>query len=39
MRVVAFEDGFVDAPPRFVQRIAAVAARPGDSAPPARFTL
>jgi SAM-dependent methyltransferase len=26
LRVVAYEDGFLDAPPRFVQRIAAVAA-------------
>jgi len=30
LRVVAFEDGFLDAPPRFVQRIAAAA--PGGSA-------
>lgn len=29
LHVVAYEDGFVDAPPRFVQRIAAVAAAPG----------
>jgi len=34
LRVVAYEDGFLDAPARFVQRIAAV--RPGDAgaAPP-----
>jgi hypothetical protein len=36
LRVVAFEDGFVDAPPRFVQRIAAVRV----SGPaPARYLL
>ena len=37
LRVVAYEDGFLDAPPRFVQRIAAVreAAAPG----PARHAL
>ncbi len=29
LRVVAFEDGFLDGPPRFVQRIAAVRERPG----------
>ena len=27
LRIVAYEDGFLDAPPRFVQRIAAVARR------------
>jgi len=37
LRVVAFEDGFLDAPPRFVQRIAAVRERPG--APRARYML
>lgn len=35
LRVVAYEDGFLDAPARFVQRIAAVAAAPAD----ARFAL
>lgn len=35
LRVVAFEDGFVDAPPRFVQRIAAVA----EAAPQQRLPL
>ncbi len=30
LRVVAYEDGFLDHPPRFVQRIAAVRARPGE---------
>ncbi len=30
LRVVAFEDGFVDAPARFVQRIVAVNEAPGD---------
>jgi SAM-dependent methyltransferase len=36
LRVVAYEDGFLDAPPRFVQRIAAVRQAPGvaDTAPP-----
>lgn len=37
LRVVAFEDGFLDAPPRFVQRIAAVRPLPGST--PARYTL
>ncbi|MEP6791814.1 MAG: class I SAM-dependent methyltransferase [Ramlibacter sp.] len=30
LRVVAFEDGFQDSPPRFVQRITAVRARSGE---------
>jgi SAM-dependent methyltransferase len=40
LRIVAYEDGFVDSPPRFVQRIAAVreAAPPGAAAPP-RYAL
>jgi SAM-dependent methyltransferase len=33
LRVVAYEDGFLDAPERFVQRIAAVRALPGAPAP------
>ena len=38
LHVVAYEDGFLDAPPRFVQRIAAV--RPGEpSAAPPRYAL
>jgi SAM-dependent methyltransferase len=37
LRIVAYEDGFLDAPPRFVQRIAAVRPLPG--ALPPRFTL
>lgn len=38
LRVVAYEDGFLDEPPRFVQRVAAV--RPGAvSAAPDRHTL
>jgi SAM-dependent methyltransferase len=37
LRVVAFEDGFLDAPPRFVQRIAAV--REGVAASPPRYQL
>lgn len=37
-RIVAYEDGFLDAPPRYLQRIAAV--RPGaDTAPPRRWPL
>jgi hypothetical protein len=28
LRVVAFEEGYLDAPPRFAQRIAAVQERP-----------
>ncbi|MEF7617437.1 class I SAM-dependent methyltransferase [Aquincola sp. MAHUQ-54] len=32
LRVVAYEDGFIDAPPRFVQRIAAVRAGPATAA-------
>jgi len=35
--VVAYEDGFLAAPDRFVQRIAAVRERP--AATPARYTL
>jgi SAM-dependent methyltransferase len=38
LRVIAYEDGFVDAPPRFVQRIAAVREGPA-SADPARYPL
>ena len=37
MRVVAFEDGFQDNPPRFVQRIAAI--RPAGDEPSARYAL
>jgi SAM-dependent methyltransferase len=37
LRTVAFEDGFLDAPPRFVQRIAAV--RPGAEPQPPRYRL
>lgn len=37
LRVVAFEDGFLDAPPRFVQRIAAVRGAPDGG--PARYPL
>lgn len=36
LRVVAFEDGFLEAPARFVQRIAAVAAGPGPTRWPLR---
>ncbi len=39
LHVVAYEDGFLDAPERFVQRIAAVRKRPADAAPPARHRL
>ena len=38
LRIVAYEDGFLDAPERFVQRIAAVReGPPGDL--PARYPL
>jgi SAM-dependent methyltransferase len=37
LRIVAYEDGFLDAPARFVQRIAAV--RPADGEPLARYPL
>ena len=37
LRVVAYEDGFLDGPPRFVQRIAAV--REGSAPTRARYTL
>jgi SAM-dependent methyltransferase len=37
LRVVAYEDGFLDSPERFVQRIAAV--RPGPGEPKARYRL
>lgn len=37
LRTVAFEDGFLDEPPRFVQRIAAV--RPGSDPQPTRYPL
>jgi SAM-dependent methyltransferase len=37
LRTVAYEDGFLDAPPRFVQRIAAV--RPGSDPLPTRYAL
>lgn len=33
LHVVAYEDGFLDAPPRLVQRLAAVRPRPGAEAP------
>lgn len=41
LRVVAYEDGFIEQPARFVQRIAAVReAAPGSASPaPARYTL
>ena len=37
LRVVAYEDGFLEPPARFVQRIAAVAAGPGE--PQSRYLL
>ena len=37
LHVVAYEDGFLDAPPRYVQRIAAV--RPAPAAGPAPYAL
>lgn len=39
LRTVAYEDGFCDAPERFVQRIAAVRKRPSAGALPQRFAL
>jgi SAM-dependent methyltransferase len=41
LRVVAYEDGFIEQPARFVQRIVAVHEEPSLSAnhPPARYTL
>ena len=38
LRTVAYEDGFLDAPPRFVQRIVAVREAPDRGAPP-RYRL
>jgi hypothetical protein len=38
LRVIAFEDGFLDLPPRFVQRIAALREGP-PSADPVRYPL
>ena len=37
LRVIAYEDGFEDGPPRFIQRIAAVRPAPGE--PLARYRL
>ena len=37
LRIVAYEDGFLDAPERFVQRVAAVRPAPGTG--PVRYTL
>jgi len=41
LRIIAFEDGFLDHPPRFVQRIAAVRVHSGDQTRqiPTRYTL
>lgn len=41
LRVLAYEDGFLDAPPRFVQRVAATRERlaPSTAATPARYPL
>lgn len=39
LRVVAYEDGFLDAPARFVQRIAAVRELPRDPLAPPRYPL
>lgn len=33
LRIVAYEDGFLDAPPRFVQRVVAVLPRPATTEP------
>jgi hypothetical protein len=34
LRIVAYEDGFLDAPPRFVQRVCAVREPAASTAPP-----
>ena len=39
MRVVAYEDGFLDAPARFVQRVVAINERPFDAGAPPRYAL
>lgn len=39
LHIVAYEDGFCDAPERFVQRIVAVRKRPSAAALPARYPL
>jgi SAM-dependent methyltransferase len=39
LRVLGFEDGFLEAPPRFVQRIAATRERAAASTTPARYPL
>lgn len=39
LHVVAYENGFLEAPERFVQRIAAVRKRPADGDPPVRHRL
>lgn len=39
LRVIAYEDGFLDQPPRFVQRIAALREAASAGAPPPRYPL
>ena len=39
LRCIAFEDGFLDHPPRFVQRVVAVAAAPRDDGPATPYPL
>ena len=39
LRVIAYEDGFLDNPERFVQRVVAVRKRPADGAQPQRHRL
>lgn len=39
LHVIAYEDGFRDAPERFVQRVAAIRKHPSVSAPPPRHLL
>lgn len=39
LRVIAYEDGFLDRPERFVQRIAAVRKRPAPPTSPPRYPL
>jgi SAM-dependent methyltransferase len=39
LRIVAYEDGFLDAPPRFIQRVAAVQPAVGGVSPASRMPL
>lgn len=39
LRIVAYEDGYLAAPPRYVQRVCAVRPQAADTDPPARYPL